>query len=449
MSNFLQRLQQFIETNNLFGQDDCPAIAVSGGIDSVVLAHALCQLDYKIFLLHCNFQLRGEESEADEVFVMQLAKSLGVQCYTKKFDTKAVANESGISIQMAARELRYDWFKFMYGETSPMCVATAHHKNDILETVLLNLVRGTGLAGFHGILPRQGHIVRPLLFATREEVEHYAKDNILIWREDSSNASNKYARNLIRNEVVPQLKKLNSSVENTLQHTTEKVLLSEDVLKSLVAQKKKKWTTFHKEFVRIDLSKVTSDNHALFFLYSILREFGFDLATTKQVLASAESISGKVFHSVTHRLLKDRTHWLVAKKELEDNSPIWISNKVIKLSVSYGRKLKIQIVEGGKEQVHALKKAGTILLDYDKLNFPLKLRGWQKGDSFVPLGMEGEKKVSDFLVDNKLSLFEKETVLILESGDEIAALLGHRPSQRFAVDNGTRKIWVGTLIPLR
>jgi tRNA(Ile)-lysidine synthase len=445
MSDFLTHLQHYIESHALFKANDRVLLAVSGGVDSVVMAQGLQQLGYNFGIAHCNFKLRGEESNADEEFVRQLALSFQVPFFVKQFETSQLAQETKVSIQMAARDLRYAWLEDIRLQHGFSCVATAHHQNDLVETVLLNLVRGTGLAGFHGILPRQGHLVRPLLFATREQVEDFAKDHILRWREDSSNASNKYARNLLRNNVVPLLKTLNPSLESTMQSTAEKVALAEKVLAQHVEEAKINWVTEAQGFVKIDIKGLQSMPNAMYFLYAILQEFGFAWSVSKKVMESGNSISGKIFYSSTHRLLKDRENWIIDHKEVAKFVLVFILPTTQTVRLPFGKVLNLKLLEGGLELLPTLKSKSAVMLDYDKLVFPLTLRSWQEGDSFVPFGMEGEKKVSDFLIDAKYNLFEKERVLILQSEQDIAAVIGSRSGQRYAIGSGTQKILVAEL----
>jgi len=446
MSAFLDQLQKYIERHALFKSNDQLLLAVSGGLDSVVMAQGLQLLGYKFCIAHCNFNLRGEESKADEKFVRQLALSFQVPFFLKQFETSQLAQESKVSIQMVARDLRYAWLEEIRFQHGYAFVAAAHHQNDLVETVLLNLVRGTGLAGFHGILPKQGNVVRPLLFATREQVEDFAKDYILRWREDTSNASNKYARNLVRNKVIPILKTLNPSLENTMKSTAEKVALAEKVLARQVEEAKSKWVTEGQGFVKIDIQGLQSIPNALYFLHAILQEFGFSWSVSKKVMESGSGISGKIFYSSTHRLLKDRENWIIDYREVAKFVPVSILPTTQTVRLLFGKVLNLKLLEGGLELVTILKSKSSVLLDYDKLVFPLTLRSWQEGDTFIPFGMEGEKKISDFLIDAKYSLFEKERIVVLQSGQEIVAIIGCRSGQRYSVGQATKRILVAELV---
>ncbi|MBC7388500.1 MAG: tRNA lysidine(34) synthetase TilS, partial [Opitutaceae bacterium] len=308
---FIQQLEKFIQENNLFSKKDKLLIAVSGGIDSVVLAHCLAHLGYSIGIAHCNFQLRGEESEKDEFFVRNFACQLGVSFFFEKFPTLQIQQENSGSIQMVARELRYTWFEKMRYQNKFDYIITAHHQNDLLETVLLNIVRGTGLAGLHGIIPKSGCISRPLLFARKDQIEKFAEEIQLEWREDLSNQSNKYKRNLIRNKVIPILKDLNPALETTVTITAEQVSLSE---RFILNQLESLFPEICKEedgYIKINIRIIKEKKDGLFILQSVLKKFNFSYVDSKSIFKSADSISGKMFFSVSHRLIKDRDYWIV------------------------------------------------------------------------------------------------------------------------------------------
>lgn len=439
--DFLAQLASFIQSNTLFQKDEKVLLTVSGGIDSVVLAHALYQLGYRFAIAHCNFHLRNNESDEDENFVKQLALDLNSNFYQKDFDPISKSDAEGISIQMAARDSRYAWFEELRQANGFHKIATAHHQNDVLETVLLNLVRGTGIAGFHGIKATNGHLVRPLLFATREEIENYATENRIIWREDSSNASNKYARNLIRNEVIPLLKQLNPSLEQTIKSTTEKILLTELFVQSELETKTNSLLNWDNKTGRIEINSILSEQNSLFLLFSILQKYGFELEICKQILDSASKTAGKTFYSNQYQLIKDRDLWLMRVNEDVNFEPVFIYPETQTLEINSDKKLSIETIEGGIEKLDSLKKTKTIFFDYDKLKFPILLRKWEHGDIIQPFGMTGTKKISDILIDSKIDRLAKEEILVLESEAKIIGIIGLKSSQHHIVDAGTKRIW--------
>ena len=409
-------------------------LAVSGGVDSVVLAH-LChdaKLDFSI--AHCNFNLRGEESDGDEKFVVDLADSLEVEVYTESFDTLNYAENAGISIQMAARELRYEWFAELSSSLHFDYTLTAHHANDNLETFLINLIRGTGPEGLTGIKNEKNEIVRPLLDFTRKEIEAFARKCKYKWREDSTNASDKYMRNKIRHQIVPVMEELNPQLlegfSKTQQHLQESLDLVEDYISLLypkLVQKDKYGYSIDIDF----LKKVPNQKQIL---YQLLKSFGF--TEWNDVYDLLEAQSGKMVLSDSHRLIKDRKKLLLT--ELNGNS--------INKEYSLGREEELVMIPGmGSLHISEVEKMGQasescIYVPEPKLEFPLTIRKWKKGDFFYPFGMKGKKKLSDFFKDEKFSLPEKEHTWILCSGEEIVWIINHRADNRYRVEKSDSKI---------
>lgn len=409
-------------------------LAVSGGVDSVVLAH-LChdaKLDFSI--AHCNFSLRGEESDEDENFVVDLADSLEVEVYTQTFDTQKYAENSGISIQMAARELRYEWFEELSSSIHFDYTLTAHHANDNLETFLINLIRGTGPEGLTGIKRENKEVIRPLLNFSREEIENFARANHYKWREDSSNVSDKYMRNRIRHQIVPVMEEINpqllQSFAKTQEHLRESFDLVEDYISLLypkIVEKDPYGYTLDVEF----LKKVPNPSQIL---YQLLKSFGF--TEWNDVYALLKSQSGKVVYSDSHRLIKDRGKLLLTERKEKTSS------KEYKLEE--GENL-VMIPSEGTMHIKKVQKIGNIsknciYVPERKLKFPLVIRKWKKGDYFFPFGMNGRKKLSDFFKDEKLSLPEKENIWILCSGKDIVWIINHRADNRFAVEKSDSEI---------
>lgn len=407
-------------------------IAISGGVDSVVLAHLCSKLNLNIALAHCNFNLRGNESDEDENFVIELADNLELEVFIERFETEVYARTQKISIQMAARELRYKWFEDLKETLGFDYIFTAHHANDNLETVLINFVRGTGLEGLTGIPERNGNIIRPLLAFSREEIEDYARISHLNWREDSSNTSVKYLRNKIRHEILPKLFELNPKMLETFEVTrnnlNESAVLVDDYISALFPRIAKE-EEFGYSF-RIKLLKTIPHLKAV--LYELFKSFGF--TEWNDVYDLLEAQPGKIVYSKTHRLIKDRENLLLTllpdpeEREFE----ILAGEEVVMLPIG-----TFQFEEVGELSEADAK---TIFLDLNKLQFPLTVRKWEKGDYFIPFGMKGKKKLSKFFKDEKLSLPEKENCWLLCSRNEIVWVIGHRADARFRVEKETSTI---------
>lgn len=408
-------------------------LAVSGGVDSVVLAH-LCHLAKMNFsIAHCNFNLRGEESDTDEEFVLDLADSLEVEVFIENFDTATYAEDAKVSIQMAARELRYQWFEELSSSLKFDYILTAHHANDNLETFIINLVRGSGLEGFTGIKKVNNNLVRPLLLFSRREIEDFAKTQNIKWREDSSNSSNKYLRNKVRHDIVPVLEELNpqllESFANTQSHLNDSLNLVEDYIGLIYPEIVSK--TMYGYNLKIDYLKKLPNTKAV--LYELLKTFGF--TEWDDVLQLLDAQSGKVVYSETHRLIKDREVLIL--------SVIDSKEKKIEYSIKEGE--DVVMLPIGRFVISEVDKITTtapncVYLNKEKVIFPLTLRKWAIGDSFYPFGMKGKKKISDFFKDNKLSLPEKENSWLLCSGNEIAWVVNQRADNRFAITDPSQKI---------
>jgi len=409
-------------------------LAVSGGLDSVVLAH-LChaaKLDFSI--AHCNFNLRGEESDGDEKFVVDLADSLEVEVYTESFNTIKYAENSGISVQMAARDLRYEWFTELRSSIQFDYTLTAHHANDNLETFLINLIRGTGPEGLAGIKTERDTIVRPMLGFTRAEIESFARKRDYKWREDSSNASDKYLRNKIRHQIVPVMEEINpqllDSFAKTQEHLQESLDLVEDYISLLYPKLIQKDTYGYSLSIEF-LKKIPNQKQIL---YQLLKSFGF--TEWDDVYDLLEAQTGKMVLSDSHRLIKDRNRLLLTEHNDEIENKEYHLNKEEDL---------VMIPGMGTFHMTEVEKLGQtskscIYVPNRKMKFPLTIRKWKKGDFFYPFGMNGKKKLSDFFKDEKLSLPEKEHVWILCSGEDIVWILNHRADNRFAVENSDAKI---------
>jgi tRNA(Ile)-lysidine synthase len=433
----LEKISSFINENQLAPAGSKIIVAVSGGLDSVVLADVLHKLKYEIAFAHCNFGLRGEDSEADELFVKKLAKKYEAPFYSEHFSTKAFAEEHGLSIQMAARQLRYAWFEKLRQENHFDFIATAHHQNDTLETILLNLTRGTGLAGLHGIPPRNGQIIRPLLCMAKDDLYDYLVENRLAWREDASNETTKYQRNLLRHDVVPVLKTINPNLEETIFQTSERIRGAEAIFERYVSEVKNRALSETDEAAFINVPEMETSLSLAVVLHELLKPYHFPFEKSKIIAGNLHNTSGTQFESPTHTLVIDREQLVITPKDLRTFSSYEISETDTELKTDTFRlKLKRVPAEGYKIP----KGKNVAALDAGLLQFPLKLRPWQEGDWFVPLGMNGKKKISDLLIDQKVPLNLKSNVLVLSSGPSIAWVVSLRPDNRFKVSEKTEEV---------
>jgi len=414
-------------------------IAISGGIDSIVLTHILYKLKFEISLAHCNFSLRGKESNKDELFVKELGEKLMISTFTIQFDTNSYANKKGISTQMAARELRYNFFQEISEKNQIDYIVTAHQKDDVIETFLINLTRGTGLDGLLGIPEKNDNIVRPLLPFTRNDILVYATKNKLQWREDSTNSSIKYVRNKIRHKVVPFLKELNPSLLDTFSNTLQNLTGSQQIINDHIQIVKKQLITSVNNDLHFDVAELKKLNNPKVYLYELFKEYEF--TEWDDISNLLEAQSGKQVFSKSHRLLKDRDALILSelkKENLIESYEIPENTSKIKIPI----KLKFEKVDipfDTKNHQNKLSSAlfinskSKIQIDYDKIKFPLTLRKWKKGDYFYPIGLNGKKKISKFFKDEKLSLVEKENTWLLTSKNEIVWVVGKRMDDRFKV----------------
>jgi tRNA(Ile)-lysidine synthase len=432
----LEEFKQFVVKNALFEKGDKTLITVSGGRDSVVLCELFYKAKLQFGIAHCNFQLRGKEANDDELFASKLAAKYKIGFFSKRFKTKLYAEENKLSIQQAARVLRYDWFEEVRQKNGFDFIATAHHKDDELETFFINIVRGTGIAGLHGILPKRGKIIRPLLFADRVEIDNFVKKNKLKFREDSSNASDKYLRNKIRHKVLPLFEELNPAFRNTLSEEIARLSDVEKVYNHFIEVNKKQILKDNS----ISISALKKSPFASVLLYEVLKNYQFNSDVAQEVFSSLDSESGKQFFSSAYRVVKDRNNLIITKRTLVKEEEVFAVSRSIK-SISVPAKLEFSKV---KKFTHfKIPKNNKIAcLDFEKLTFPLKIRKWKEGDFFYPLGMSKKKKLSDFFIDMKLSIPEKENTWLLCSGKEIVYVLGKRIDERYKVGKETKSIYL-------
>ena len=439
-------LREHINNNLDFLIDKKLLVAISGGIDSVVLTHLLKKLKFTISLAHCNFSLRGKESNKDEEFVIELGEKLDVPTYTIKFNTEEYGSENGLSTQMAARELRYNWFEKLVTENDLDYIITAHQKDDVIETFLINFTRGTGLDGLTGIPEINGKIVRPMLPFHRQEILVYATKKKLEWREDNTNSSIKYFRNKIRHKIVPVLKELNPNLLETFHNTLENLRGSQQIIKDHIAIVEKEATTKIGNEIHYNIEFINNLSNPKIYLYELLSSYGF--TEWNDVVDLLQAQTGKFVVSKTHKLLKNRASLVLAKLNTEQTD---ITYSILQNTEEITTPFKLKIekltlpMNGVNNDNNAFNEIifdnnKTISIDLDTIQFPLTIRKWQKGDFFYPIGLNGKKKLSKFFKDEKFSINDKENSWILCSGDAIVWVVGKRLDNRFKITKKTASI---------
>lgn len=433
----IEKFLQFVSQKNLFNPSDKVLLAVSGGIDSVVMSHLFYKAKLNFAIAHCNFGLRGEESDQDELFVKKLTKKFKVPFYSESFDTENFAQEEKVSIQMAARTLRYRWFEQLLQTEGYHYLATAHHLNDTIETVLFNITKGTGISGLHGIQLKNGYIIRPLLFADKEEMYAYVVENQLSWREDSSNQTSKYHRNLIRNEVIPLLKNINPGLEETIKQTIEKIGSVERIFEADINRLRQSVVREESGAVYIDFVRLQKELEPVIKLYELIKPYHFSYIQAKDIWHILEAESGRYFDSPTHTLVKDRTALIITARNFQQYMSASIESGQQEFKNEF---IHLEINEIAAEEFTIPTDASIACLDLQTLQFPLKLRKWKEGDWFCPLGMNKKKKLSDFFIDAKIPLNLKNQIWVLTSNGSIVWIVGKRIDNRFKVTDKTGQI---------
>lgn len=440
------KIQRFIKLHNLLEQDKPVLAGISGGADSVALALVLKQLGYALTAVHCNFHLRGEESDRDEQFVRDFCQQQEIPLYVKDFQTEEYAKEKKISIEMAARELRYAYFHELMKSTKISVLAVAHHQNDQAETLLINLIRGTGIHGLRGMLPKNGEIVRPLLCVTREEILDYLAEKGQEFVTDSTNLSTDYTRNKIRLELLPYLKTLNPSIISTLNHTALNLSEAENLynlqvraeIQNLILSDSYTLGETPLLLKRADSSMKSAEMKPVW--HEILFPYGFTETQVENILSLNVTDCGKAFYANNWELIVDRDEVILRKRKEKDFEDILIYDTDV-YATFHEVKVNIDILQ--RKYYPVIEKESRVaLLDYDKLTFPLQIRKVQAGDKFVPLGMKGKKLISDFLTDQKAKSWEKKDQLILcDAQGEILWVIGRRISGKYAISDKTQKIY--------
>lgn len=433
----LQEIASFIHKYHLFSTRERLLLAVSGGVDSMTLLHLLVKLDHQLAVAHMNFGLRGEDSEKDQTLVESVCNDLHVPCFSKKSDTQAYATDLGISIQMAARDLRYQWFEQLMNESSYDLLVTAHNANDNLETILFNLTKGTGIRGLRGMKPLDGNRVRPMLSFPKEQIITYARANNIDWREDRSNQESKYLRNKIRQEVIPILQEINPSVLDHFESTRLRITGAEEAAMRYVRQIHEQFCDQTNHVFSVKLSWLQGDHADALILSELLRPYGFTYQDCAEVI-KAIGHPGKIFHSPQFTLNVDRDQLVIVPKGTDvPDKPLEIEE--LQRAYTYDPweiSCSIHEVEEFKKNADPTE----VFLDLDLIQLPLTVRTWESGDSFRPLGLHGHKKISDFLIDQKVPLIEKPAVMVMESAGQICWLVNHRLDDRFKVSEKTTRV---------
>ncbi|MBN1131427.1 MAG: tRNA lysidine(34) synthetase TilS [Bacteroidales bacterium] len=433
----IERFKRYIQQHKLCTREDRILLAISGGVDSAVMAHLFFSAGYHCAVAHCNFHLRGEESDSDEAFTRALAAQYDMPVFTGQFETADFARDEGISVQMAARKLRYDWFDELLNNGEYNLVATAHNLNDSVETFLINMTRGSGIRGLAGIPPVNNKIIRPLLFASRKEIYEYSREHQIRFREDSSNASRKYHRNRIRHDVVPVLEDINPNFLNTLRENMERYKEAVQIFQQKVDETRA--SILHPmeggfEIAVSDILQLTPISSWLFELFS---PFGFTRLQCADIHKLLTSSPGRQFISTTHILYKDRGKLLLIPAEKQTFERYYLDKPGSRASLPFP--MDIELLKRS-ELKEIPEEPHTACLDFDKIQFPLTIRHWLHGDYFIPLGMDQLKKVSDFFIDLKIPMPQKKQIWILASGKQIVWIMGLRIDNRFRISADTRQV---------
>lgn len=432
--------ESFLTEHQLLRENDRVLLAMSGGVDSVVLAHLFLRKGIAFAVAHANFKLRGSASDGDEQFVVDWANRNGIEVFTKTFD---VANRpNGISVQQAAREARYGWFFERMAAGNFTRLATAHHASDNVETLFINILRGAGVRGWSGIPLNENKIIRPLLFADKVQILNWAEQEGISYREDATNAQQKYLRNQIRHRIIPELVKISPGLEKRVSQNELQLQRAADLLDFFVKENNSDALRRQGNSLEVMLDRIDPQQYAVEVLFVLLRAYGFSHLQLGEAWNSQEP--GKLFHSVRYSLLVDRQRWLIKPltAETRETDPVDITPDLGE--VIYPIHLRIAVHSASGFVVPTSPKEAA--LDIDKLVFPLTLRPWERGDRFIPLGMSGHKLVSDYLIDAKVDRFEKEHTFVIASAGEIVWLVGHRIAETVRISQNTKEVLLLSLV---
>ena len=435
----LERFIRYINENELIRENGKVLLAVSGGIDSVIMTELFKLSGVGYAIAHCNFHLRGMESDEDALFVEALSKENGVEFHLIEFDTYGFATKNKISIQMAARQLRVSWLEKIVEQYGYQCYATAHHQDDQIETLMINLLRGCGISGLHGILPKTGKLIHPMLFANRMEIEAFAKKNNILFREDSSNLKNDYLRNKIRHNLIPVLMEIEPGFQKIFTENIERFQQVENIYLQQIQWVKSKLAREENDQILISIKSLQTCNPMETYLFEIVSDYGFNFSQVKDIVLSLNKQYGKKYFSKSHMLVKDR-EFLIIEKKVTSESEL-LEYKIEREICRITNPINLELENCTNDPaIFNNKNKNLAFLDRDKLVYPLKIRKWEKGDSFYPLGMKGKKLISDYMVDGKFSIAEKKKIWLLISGDQIVWIIGQRIDDRFRITPQTKNV---------
>ena len=431
----LINVQHYIEKHNLLNHEKPIIVGLSGGADSVALLYLLKRLNYDCIAVHCNFYLRGEESDRDEAFVIRLTNDWNIPLYKTTFDTVRVAFDRKISIEMAARDLRYEWFEGIRKQEGAQAICVAHHRDDNIETLLINLIRGTGIRGLSGIRPKNGYLVRPLLDFSQQEILDYVEENKLPYVIDSTNLKPDFTRNKIRLEVLPLLETINPSIKESIGQTITNLDATRIIYQDAIEKAKRE--VFNLDENSISIPGLTHSLSPETLLFEILREYGFNPDVIREIYQALNAQSGKEFYSLTHRLIKDRDILFLLPLQVQSTDEYLLYESSDYIDYPF----KIDVCRKENHVYFEIKREAKVAyLDVDLLQFPLKLRRWKNGDRFMPFGMNHFQKLSDFFNNNKFSKPQKENVWLLTSGDDIVWVINYRIDHRYRITERTKKV---------
>lgn len=431
-----------LNDHRLFQHNQKLILAVSGGIDSMVMVDLFIKTGTDVAFAHCNFGLRGRESDADENFLKEIAARFNLPIYVNNLDAKAHASEQKLSIQMAARDLRYHWFDELIRSTEYELYATAHHFDDQLETFFINILRGTGINGLTGIPIKNGNCIRPLLFADRNMIVDYAKKNRIDFREDSSNNSDNYLRNRIRHWVLPSLDKTKMNYKSGFENTFAALQSTGQFVSSQVDEIKNDLLRKENHYIKIDIRKLLQIKEPAFVLFELVKDLNFNFPTIREVISGLNKNPGKRFFSATHELIIDRHKLLIGEIKKNDSIELAIAEDIS--AINFPINMKFYKFEYKGQKIPP--ELNVAWIDHAKLEFPLQIRKYQEGDFFYPLGMKGRKKLSDFFIDEKFSIPQKRKTYVLVSQGKIVWIIGHRIDNRFKITSKTSQVYAMEVI---
>jgi tRNA(Ile)-lysidine synthase len=430
---------EFINKKKLFKKDDKLLVAVSGGCDSSVLSFLLYQNGFTFSLAHCNFHLRGSDSNADELFVEKLAENYNVKLYKQHFETNQYAIKNKYSIEEAARVLRYQWFEDLRETEGFDYIVTAHHLNDKVETMFINIAAGTGIKGLRSIKEKNGFIVRPLLFAEKKSIEQYAENNKIEYRFDKSNLNTDIVRNRVRKNIIPEFEKINVSFLKKMEENFEILDDIEIIYENYISTQLDSILRYDGGKLYINRKKILKKKPLTSILFEALSPYGFNASQIKLITRSLPSLqTGKFFESKDYKLVIDRKYLVIEKKDDNSKEKHFIINSPDE-TINYPVKLKFELfLIQGNFQIK--RNSNYAYFDADKVKFPLVIRKKVQADRFVPFGMSGSKLISDFITDNKLSYSEKQSLYLLTDSDEILWVIGYRINEKYKLDQNSKKV---------